>query len=1074
MSGTETHIDEAMTSAEGGSIWQRKGAWIATAVVGLIGAMFLIAWLAREDIAESYIEDELAAYDLPASYEIESIGSRRQVFTNVVIGDPARPDFSAERIEVAVEYDFGAPKLGEIRLVSPRVYGRYFDGKFSLGSLDPIIFTDSDEPPSLPEIDISLEDGRALIETEFGPVGMKLDGEGALDSGFAGVLAVAAPDLRYGDCVAQGASAFGDVLTLAGEPRFTGPVRAAKLTCSDLELSLDALAAQLEMTSDAKFGSARAEAKLDTGELRYSGLITGGLRSAGVGGRLRAAYREDVLDLDHTIALRGAGGLQAQFGKLAFDGTVRARTGFSEWEARSEISGSAMRLGSVPRDLLAGLDGAGADTLLEPLAQKASAALAKALPGSVMQARMVARRTQDKTTVSVPSASVRTPSGAPLFALSQFELSMADGATPRMEGDIATGGEGLPRITGRMVGDGAGSNVFNLSMAEYAAGSSAIALPKMLVSQGRAGQLAFDGEVTMSGALAANAKVKGLSLPLRGTYSDNGGLALGQTCTNVAFDDLQVAGLRVQERAVSLCPGSAGAIVRRAPSGALKIAARLPSLELEGLLGETPLSFASSGIDFAYPGKVSARNVELALGEADAVNEVSLGLLEAEIGSEAKGSFADAKVNAGAIAFNVDEAAGNWSYGSDGLLLSDGAFRLSDKAQAARFNPLFARDATLTMREDKVLALAQLREPNSDRVVAATSVFHDLETAQGFANLKVPALLFDEGLQPDDLSVLTKGVIALARGVIYGEGRIEWSGNDVTSFGSFSSNDFDFAAAFGPVKNVRGTVEFVDLVSLTTAPSQVLEIGSVNPGIEVLDGTIEFAVTDGTLVSINGGKWPFMGGELVLRPTLLNFAVAEERRYTFEIVGLDAATFIDTLELGNLSGRGTFDGMVPIVFDTDGNGMIEDGLLLSRTPGGNVSYVGELTYEDMGAVADFAFDALRSLDYRQMSVGMEGPLIGEIVTRVRFDGVTQGVGTKSNIITRQLAQLPLQFRVNVRAQFYELLSGLKLLYDPVALNNLEKVQEATQAAAQSLQDAKAAETTINEPDIQDLESEDLP
>jgi hypothetical protein len=88
--------------------------------------------------------------------------------------------------------------------------------------------------------------------------------------------------------------------------------------------------------------------------------------------------------------------------------------------------------------------------------------------------------------------------------------------------------------------------------------------------------------------------------------------------------------------------------------------------------------------------------------------------------------------------------------------------------------------------------------------------------------------------------------------------------------------------------------------------------------------------------------------------------------------------------------------------------------------------------------------------------------------------VTQGVGTKSNIITRQLAQLPLQFRVNVRAQFYELLSGLKLLYDPVALNNLEKVQEATQAAAQSLQDAKAAETTINEPDIQDLESEDLP
>src|SRR5690606_18621440 len=106
--------------------------------------------------------------------------------------------------------------------------------------------------------------------------------------------------------------------------------------------------------------------------------------------------------------------------------------------------------------------------------------------------------------------------------------------------------------------------------------------------------------------------------------------------------------------------------------------------------------------------------------------------------------------------------------------------------------------------------------------------------------------------------------------------------------------------------------------------------------------------------------------------------------------GLEAARFVERMELNNLGATGVFDGTVPVVFDAMGNGRLEGGLLLSRPPGGNVSYVGELTYEDLSPMANYAFDMLRSLDYRQMSVQMDGPLIGEIVTRVRFDGVSQG------------------------------------------------------------------------------------
>jgi hypothetical protein len=444
------------------------------------------------------------------------------------------------------------------------------------------------------------------------------------------------------------------------------------------------------------------------------------------------------------------------------------------------------------------------------------------------------------------------------------------------------------------------------------------------------------------------------------------------------------------------------------------------------------------------------------------------------------GTFAGARVDVQDLPFELGEIGGNWRYANDVFALDEASVRVSDTAPEERFNPVVLQGGNLTFADGNILGSGFVHEPVSERVLAEIAVSHNLAEAQGFADITVPGLRFDEGLQPVDLTQFALGVIANAEGVVTGAGRIDWRGKNLSSYGQFSSENFDFAAAFGPVKGVSGTIVFTDLVNLTTAPAQRLKIASINPGIEVMDGELEFSLSDGQLLSVNGGQWPFMGGQLLLRPTVLNFAVEEERRYTFEMAGLDAGTFINTLELSNLSASGKFDGTIPIVFDEEGNGRIEGGLLASRAPGGNVSYVGELTYEDMGAITNFAFDALRSLDYKQMNIGMEGPLVGEIVTRVRFDGVTQGKGAKSNIITRQLSQLPLQFRVNVRAQFYELLSGLKLLYDPVALNNLEAVREATDQAARQLQEKRgegavpAGDEIGNEFNIQEQESEDLP
>ncbi|HCY02083.1 MAG TPA: exoprotein, partial [Erythrobacter sp.] len=156
------------------SRWRRKR-WAALLVV--LGALLLAGlglWLSRERIVDDIIRDQLEAYDIPGSYTIERIGGTTQILSNVVLGDPDNPDFTAERLVVTLRHRFGIPEIGGVVLVKPRLYASYRDGELSLGRLDPLVFGGDDSPASLPNLNFEVRDGRALLATDYGPVGIKL------------------------------------------------------------------------------------------------------------------------------------------------------------------------------------------------------------------------------------------------------------------------------------------------------------------------------------------------------------------------------------------------------------------------------------------------------------------------------------------------------------------------------------------------------------------------------------------------------------------------------------------------------------------------------------------------------------------------------------------------------------------------------------------------------------------------------------------------------------------------------------------------------------------------------------
>ncbi|MEP3755602.1 MAG: YdbH domain-containing protein, partial [Alteripontixanthobacter sp.] len=777
---------------------------------------------------------------------------------------------------------------------------------------------------------------------------------------------------------------------------------------------------------------------LGGGELSAVGQAAN-LAAAGQNARMASltsdiAFRGGRLTADYDAQLRGVSAAGATLDMLTAKGVVRGSDGFDRLEMQARVEGSGLRGGNGLERALGEVASASEGTLAAPLIARLRSGLRRELRGGSFALDAVVRRTGSVISGVVPQARLRGATGATLLALSRVQFSTAGQGAPRFSANLATGGADLPRIAGRMEQRAGGAPVFRLQMAEYRARNAALAIPELAISQDAAGAYLFSGRITASGPLPGGF-AQDLRVPIDGRWAGGDELVVWRGCTPVTFGRLQYADLALAGQSVTLCPPPGSAIVSRT-GGALRIAAGLPSLDLSGRLGETPIVLRSGAVGFAYPGAVAVSQAEVMLGPADSAARFLIGDMTAEFGEDIAGTFDRADISIAAVPLDLRETRGNWRYADGRLTIADAAFTLTDREEIDRFEPLAGRGASLSLEDNMILAQAVLQSPASGRDIVAVDIRHDLSAGTGSADLDVAGITFDAALQPDDLSYLAKGVIANASGVVTGGGEVEWNAAGVTSRGAFSSDRLDFAAAFGPVSGASGTVEFTDLIGLTTAPGQRITVDSVNPGIVVGQGAIEFQLRNGELLDVEGGTLTFAGGDLIVRPLQMRIGRAEERRYLFEVRGLDASLFIERLELNNIAATGLFDGQLPLIFDAEGNGRIEEGLLVSRPPGGNISYVGELTYEDLGAMANFAFDALRSLDYGKMTVLMDGPLTGELVTRVEIDGVSQGEGAKRNIITRQLGKIPLQFRINIRASFSKLIGTFASMSDPALVPGL--------------------------------------
>jgi hypothetical protein len=1018
---------------------RRKGRWrivlLAALVLLLLG--LLVLWVERKPIASDYIDRELARRGVRATYGVKHLGFGRQAVENLVLGDPAHPDLTARYVELRLSWGLRRPRVALITARGVRLYGRLAGGKLRFGDLDKLLPPPTGAPFRLPDQAVDIADAVVRLDTPAGRIAAAVEGRGNLADGFAGRVAAAAPGLGVGACRIDRFKAHWAVAIRARAPRVSGPTSAAGLACGggfELRQPDIALDATLAPALDGWRGSAtiRAAQALSgpNRAARISGRVGFGGGAADTRGRLdlaAAAVRAAGFTAGRT-ELGGAYSLSVRTGKLAFAGDSRAGG-----------------IAAPPASLAAARALASArGTPVQHIAAAWAAALVRAGKRFDASASVHLALQGGRGAVRLADLGASAAGGARLDLAGGDGLSFSwpEGAL-RIDGRVAIAGGGLPGARFALSQPRAGGPIAGTGRIDpYATGGERLALGPIRFQAAPGGATRIDTVATFSGPFNGGRVVR-LALPVSARLDGRGGLVFNERCTEVAFQALGVGSLRLGRTRLPLCPTGPGLAWRR-PGGTLQGGFRIASPRFAGRLGGSPVTLAGRELRVGLAGPSFAGNgLAIRFGREGAVNRLDIASLS---GRADKGGLSGAYSGLSASLANVplliSQGAGPWSF-TGGDLHVRGALTVADAKAPERFHPLRAKDFALDLAGNRITAAGWLFEPATGIRVAHADIVHALDTGAGKAAIEVPPLRFGPALQPERLTPLTTGVVALVDGSVEGRADIAWDSAGTRSTGTFATHGMNLAATFGPVEKLSTTIHFTDLLNLVSAPGQEAEVGAIHTGIDVFDGRIRYQLLPDLKVRVEGARWPFAGGELFLEETILDFAKPTPKRLTFRLAGMDAARFIQQMEFSNISATGTFDGLVPMIFDEKG-GRIVEGRLVARPEGGTLSYVGELTDKQLGAYGKLAFDALKSLRYNKLAVVLNGSLDGEFVAGIEFDGIardpllatTPGGGLRGMIANRaltQLARIPFKFNITVRGPFRAVIGTARSLEDPTNL-----------------------------------------
>lgn len=964
---------------------------VAGAVLGVLLILFALAWLNRRAATREILIGWLEQQGVDADMDIERLEMDGLV-ARIRIGDPANPDVTIERVEV--DYGIGAPwskgGLGvtptRIRLVRPVVRASMRGGKLTFGSLDPLVekFTGRPPRPDSRSPLVIVESARVRLDTDYGPANIL--GDARIDNGKLMRLVAHMPATAFksGKAEARGLKAAIDLTT-------TGDRVALRLDAAADHATLPGLegdAAKLILTGnlpypDLKGRRGDGRAALNAA-LTAARLSSGGTTARGADGRL--SFTGQTTGWIETFRIEGAGDLDLRAARIdgpAAASGARLRLDRANAIFSRDARGFAWRLEGPATVTAARASGAGLD----------GTGVAAHASRMVLGGRGAALEAQGPVSLSADRLAWDDLVLNGARAGGQVDLVVDQGV--RLD---ATGSLTAARGSWPLFGAAGRDDVPELEGMKRALSAFAVDIPAFSVTAGPSGtRVALTRPATLRPATGGVLTLRPAATPLFAARSGQlGGGALSLTAT---------PGKGLPEAAFDI---PVWRLTATGFTATLDGRAALDFGLARGIAVQTRGELTSSNgrVTYVAAGCAPITVERLELDESDVtalagqICPAARPLASiAEGGWRSDGTIRGFSADAPFLALQFRDIQGGFTTigGPRGIDLDArvASATVSDATTPLRFNPLAATGSARMTGEDWTGAFDLSR---NGAALGRLTLAHDGGSGAGGVVIDAPSIVFAEGgLQPDDLSPMAGDFVGSpASGSVGFAGRIDWRADaEGTSSGRLTIPGLDFISPAGPVKGLRGTVDFTNLAPLTAAPGQRLTVDRLESFTPLTDIELTFGL-DKAAVTVQGGDLVVASGHVSIEP----FVVPLDP--TQPITGV---IVLDKVQLGEvIAGSGFGDqvlldalvsGRLPFTYTAASGVRITGGTLAAVQPG-RLSIAREaLSGLEAGGggegvppntIQDLAYQAMENLSFDLLSAEVNSLDEGRIGVLFRIRG----------------------------------------------------------------------------------------
>ena len=344
--------------------------------------------------------------------------------------------------------------------------------------------------------------------------------------------------------------------------------------------------------------------------------------------------------------------------------------------------------------------------------------------------------------------------------------------------------------------------------------------------------------------------------------------------------------------------------------------------------------------------------------------------------------------------------------------------------------PIIPMQGTARLRDGLLTGQAVATLPAADN--APINIDFRSEGGFGSAHIVIPKIIFDpRGLQPQYLVPTLTGKLADVRGEVSAQVNVSFGGDvPIRSSGSTQLKDLDVGTLVGPFTGVNADLKFSSMFPLKSEGVQTATLSGFDPGFPLENGIIKFKIVPGG-VRIDQALWPIpnnigQDGKIFITPVDWRFGNVKNRAIV-NIEDVDLGTMLAGIGKDKFTATGRVSGALPAVIDGV-NVLIEDGVLAVKG-GGIIKYKNPAT--DAAAQhnenAGYAFKALENFEYKELEARIDGPLDGEMMLKIVFEGKNPEV----------LSAQPFLFNTEIRGELANIARNMANAFSTE--ENLERV-----------------------------------